>query len=39
MRADIKRSVVSVSTPGALVYLQDEKKTTAVARLLNEVRE
>ncbi|KAK8187881.1 uncharacterized protein BKA78DRAFT_345382 [Phyllosticta capitalensis] len=33
---NIKRSVVSVSTPGALVYLQDEKKTTAVARLLNE---
>ncbi|KAK8152374.1 amidohydrolase 2, partial [Phyllosticta citribraziliensis] len=36
---DIKRSVVSVSTPGALVYLQDEKKTIAIARLLNEVRE
>ncbi|KAK8159380.1 hypothetical protein IWX90DRAFT_488857 [Phyllosticta citrichinensis] len=33
---DIKRSVVSVSTPGALVYLQDEKKTVAIARLLNE---
>ncbi|KAK7523319.1 hypothetical protein IWZ03DRAFT_402565 [Phyllosticta citriasiana] len=34
---DIKRSVVSVSTPGALVYLRDEKETIAIARLLNGV--